>query len=224
MIKVNEILTAKTYDWKQPIRILDEEVEIFDKAHKTASITLTYGCRHLSGFNVSVSALPATLITASELIQSLDPRSAYFSACEENNREYFYMFWDEKTTAPIIKGMLGGTLESALKRIENKNVELTDVEISLLEGFIIRILANIRLGFFDVVELRPRISNIQSDLNCIEVDFPEYSMGIYIPLQFRWESEGKILIEGLTHFFYKPEFIRNYNWRKPKWQNLAQSN
>lgn len=61
MIKVKETKVAKTYHWKKPIRILDEEVEIFDKVHKTAAITMAYGCRHMSGFNVSTSALPARL-------------------------------------------------------------------------------------------------------------------------------------------------------------------
>lgn len=76
MNRLKEDQTAKTYEWKHPIRILDEEVEIFDKAHKTAATSMTYGCRYLSGFNVSISALPAKLITASKLIQGLYPRSA----------------------------------------------------------------------------------------------------------------------------------------------------
>ncbi len=65
---------------------------------------------------------------------------------------------DPSITFAIIDRLFGGKGESL-----KTNRELTDIELSVIEGIIVRLLGNLRESWANVIDLRPRLGNIETN-------------------------------------------------------------
>ena len=65
---------------------------------------------------------------------------------------------DPSITFAVIDRLFGGKGESL-----KTNRELTDIELSVIEGIIVRLLGNLRESWANVIDLRPRLGNIETN-------------------------------------------------------------
>ena len=76
----------------------------------------------------------------------------------------------------------------------NKNRDLTDIEQSVMEGIIVRILANMREAWTQVIDLRPRLGQIETNPQFAQI-VPPTEMVVLITLETKVGDE-----EGMMNF------------------------
>jgi flagellar motor switch protein FliM len=76
----------------------------------------------------------------------------------------------------------------------NKNRDLTDIEQSVMEGIIVRILANMREAWTQVIDLRPRLGQIETNPQFAQI-VPPSEMVVLITLETKVGDE-----EGMMNF------------------------
>ncbi|HPI22771.1 MAG TPA: flagellar motor switch protein FliM, partial [Spirochaetota bacterium] len=96
---------------------------------------------------------------------------------------------DPSITFTIIDKLFGGTGESSAKISR----ELTDIELSVMEGIIVRILGNLREAWSNVIDLRPRLGNIETNPQFAQI-VPPNDMVVLITLETKVGE-----VEGMTN-------------------------
>jgi flagellar motor switch protein FliM len=92
---------------------------------------------------------------------------------------------DPSVTFTIIDRLFGGSGEGA-----KLNRELTDIEHSVMEGIIVRILGNMREAWTQVIDLRPRLSQIETNPQFAQI-VPPSEMVVLVTLETKvGEVEG----------------------------------
>jgi flagellar motor switch protein FliM len=92
---------------------------------------------------------------------------------------------DPSVTFTIIDRLFGGSGEGA-----KLNRELTDIEHSVMEGIIVRILGNMREAWTQVIDLRPRLSQIETNPQFAQI-VPPTEMVVLVTLETKvGEVEG----------------------------------
>ena len=96
---------------------------------------------------------------------------------------------DPAVTFSIIDRLFGGTGEGT--KVQR---ELTDIENSVIEGVIVRILANMREAWTQVIDLRPRLGQIETNPQFAQI-VPPSEMVVLVPLETKVGDE-----EGMMNF------------------------
>jgi len=96
---------------------------------------------------------------------------------------------DPSITFTIIDRLFGGPGEAS-----KINRELTDIELSVIEGIIVRILGNLREAWSNVIDLRPRLGNIETNPQFAQI-VPPSDMVVLITLETKVGD-----VEGMTNF------------------------
>jgi flagellar motor switch protein FliM len=96
---------------------------------------------------------------------------------------------DPSITFTIIDKLFGGMGESSAKISR----ELTDIELSVMEGIIVRILGNLREAWSNVIDLRPRLGNIETNPQFAQI-VPPNDMVVLITLETKVGE-----VEGMTN-------------------------
>ncbi|HOX12745.1 MAG TPA: flagellar motor switch protein FliM, partial [Spirochaetales bacterium] len=92
---------------------------------------------------------------------------------------------DPSVTFTIIDRLFGGSGEGS-----KLNRELTDIEHSVMEGIIVRILGNMREAWTQVIDLRPRLSQIETNPQFAQI-VPPTEMVVLVTLETKvGEIEG----------------------------------
>ena len=95
---------------------------------------------------------------------------------------------DPAITFSMIDRLFGGTGATT----GNKNRDLTDIEQSVMEGIIVRILANMREAWTQVIDLRPRLGQIETNPQFAQI-VPPTEMVVLVTLETKvGEEEGMI--------------------------------
>jgi len=95
---------------------------------------------------------------------------------------------DPSITFTIIDKLFGGMGEPT--KISR---ELTDIELSVMEGIIVRILGNLREAWSNVIDLRPRLGNIETNPQFAQI-VPPNDMVVLITLETKVGE-----VEGMTN-------------------------
>ncbi|MFW5808290.1 MAG: flagellar motor switch protein FliM, partial [Spirochaetota bacterium] len=95
---------------------------------------------------------------------------------------------DPSITFTIIDKLFGGTGEPT--KISR---ELTDIELSVMEGIVVRILGNLREAWSNVIDLRPRLGNIETNPQFAQI-VPPSEMVVLITLETKVGD-----VEGMTN-------------------------
>ena len=96
---------------------------------------------------------------------------------------------DPAVTFSIIDRLFGGTGEGT--KVQR---ELTDIENSVIEGVIVRILANMREAWTQVIDLRPRLGQIETNPQFAQI-VPPSEMVVLVTLETKVGDE-----EGMMNF------------------------
>ena len=187
---VNSAKKIKMYDFKRPDKFSKEQLRTVSIMHETfARLTTTSLSAQLRSF-VTVHVASVEQITYEEFIRSIPNPTTLAVINMDPLKGNAVLEIDPAITFCMIDRLFGGRgLTSG-----NKNRDLTDIEQEVMEGVIVRILANIREAWTQVIDLRPRFAQIETNPQFAQI-VPPTEMVVLITLETKAGEE-----EGMMNF------------------------
>lgn len=181
--------SVKMYDFKRPDKFSKDQIRTIQMMHETyARLTTTSLSTQLRSF-VSVHVVAVDQLTYEEFSRTIPTPSTLAIINMDPLNGSIIMEMDPNITFAMIDRLFGGAGETF-----KKNRELTDIELSVIEGILIRILGNLREAWANVIDLRPKLGNIETNIQFTQI-VPPNDMVVLITLE---TMIGEI--EGMTNF------------------------
>ncbi len=176
---------TKIYDFRRPDKFSKDQIRTVQMMHETfARLTTTALSAKLRSM-VGVHVTSVDQLTYEEFIRSIPNPTTLSLINMDPLKGSAILEIDPAITYTIIDRLFGGPGEHAkLTR------ELTDIEMSVIEGIIVHILSNLREAWAQVIDLRPRLGNIETNPQFAQI-VPPNEMVMLITLETKiGESEG----------------------------------
>lgn len=187
---VNDTRKIKLYDFKRPDKFSKEQLRTVSNMHETfARLTTTSLSAQLRSL-VHVHVASVDQPTYEEFIRSIPTPTALAVVNMDPLKGNAVLEIDPAITFCMIDRLFGGRGVSTA----NKNRDLTDIEQSVMEGIIVRILANMREAWTQVIDLRPRLGQIETNPQFAQI-VPPSEMVVLITLEIKVGDE-----EGMMNF------------------------
>lgn len=179
----------KIYDFKRPDKFSKDQIRTISMMHETfarlATTNLSGQLRTLA--NVHVASVDQ--LTYEEFIRSIPNPTTLAVINMDPLKGSAILEIDPAVTFSIIDRLFGGKGEGA-----KFARELTDIEQSVMEGIIVRILGNLREAWTQVIDLRPRLGQIETNPQFAQI-VPPSEMVVLVTL------ETKVVdVEGMMNF------------------------
>ncbi len=149
---------VKIYDFRRPDKFSKDQIRTLQMIHETfARLTITALSAQLRAL-VGVHVGSVDQLTYEEFIRSI-PNPTTIAVVNMNPlRGSAVLEIDPSITFTIIDRLFGGPGDpSKITR------ELSDIEMSVMEGIIVRMLGNLQESWSTVIDLRPRLGNIETN-------------------------------------------------------------
>ena len=187
---VNSTKKIKIYDFKRPSKISKEQLRTVSIMHETfARLTTTSLSAQLRSL-VQVHVASVDELTYEEFIRSIPTPTTLAVINMDPLKGNAVLEIDPAITFCMIDRLFGGRGATS----GNKNRELTDIEQEVMEGVIVRILANIREAWTQVIDLRPRFAQIETNPAFAQI-VPPNEMVVLVTLETKVGDE-----EGMMNF------------------------
>lgn len=187
---VSDTRKIKIYDFKRPDKFSKEQLRTVSNMHETfARLTTTSLSAQLRSL-VHVHVASVDQLTYEEFIRSIPTPTTLAIVNMDPLKGNAVLEIDPAISFCIIDRLFGGKGVSA----SNKNRDLTDIEQSVMEGIIVRILANMREAWTQVIDLRPRLGQIDTNPQFTQI-VPPTEMVVLITLETKVGDE-----EGMINF------------------------
>ncbi len=175
----------KIYDFKRPDKFSKEQIRTVQIMHETfARLTTTSLSASLRTL-VHVHVASVDQLTYEEFIRSIPTPTTLAVVSMDPLKGQAILEIDPSVTFTIIDRLFGGSGEGS-----KLNRELTDIEHSVMEGIIVRILGNMREAWTQVIDLRPRLSQIETNPQFAQI-VPPTEMVVLVTLETKvGEIEG----------------------------------
>jgi flagellar motor switch protein FliM len=175
----------KIYDFKRPDKFSKEQIRTVQIMHETfARLTTTSLSASLRAL-VHVHVASVDQLTYEEFIRSIPTPTTLAVISMDPLKGQAVLEIDPSVTFTIIDRLFGGSGEGS-----KLNRELTDIEHSVMEGIIVRILGNMREAWTQVIDLRPRLSQIETNPQFAQI-VPPAEMVVLVTLETKvGEIEG----------------------------------
>ena len=142
----------KIYDFKRPDKFSKEQIRTVSIMHETfARLTTTALSAQLRSL-VQVHVASVDQLTYEEFIRSIPNPTTLAVINMDPLKGSAVLEIDPAITFSIIDRLFGGKVESS-----KVSRDLTDIESSVMEGIVVRILGNMREAWSQVIDLRPRL-------------------------------------------------------------------
>ena len=196
---VKEKKRIKAYDFKRPSKFSKEQLRTISMMHETfARLTTTSLSAQLRSIvNVHVAAVDE--LTYDEFIRSLSSPTTAAIVNMDPLKGSAVMELDPSITFTIIDRLLGGEGTASL----TENRELSDIESSVAEMIMVRILGNMRESWSQVIDLRPRLSHIETKPQFVQI-VPPGEMVVLVTLETRVEKTEGILNFCIPYITLEP--------------------
>ncbi len=179
---------VKIYDFRRPDKFSKDHIRTLQMMHETfARLTTTALSAQLRAL-VSVHVASVDQLTYEEFIRSIPNPTTLAVINMDPLKGSAVLEIDPSITFTIIDKLFGGTGEAS--KISR---ELTDIELSVMEGIIVRILGNLREAWSNVIDLRPRLGNIETNPQFAQI-VPPNDMVVLITLETKVGD-----VEGMTN-------------------------
>lgn len=186
---VNDTRKIRIYDFKRPGKFSKEQIRTVSIMHETfARLTTTSLSAQLRSM-VHVHVASVDQLTYEEFIRSIPTPTTLAVINMDPLKGNAILEIDPAVTFSIIDRLFGGTGEGT--KVQR---ELTDIENSVMEGIIVRILANMREAWTQVIDLRPRLGQIETNPQFAQI-VPPSEMVILVTLETKVGEE-----EGMMNF------------------------
>jgi flagellar motor switch protein FliM len=179
----------KIYDFKRPDKFSKEQIRTVSIMHEAfARLTTTSLSAQLRSM-VHVHVASVDQLTYEEFIRSIPTPTTLAIINMDPLKGNAILEIDPAITFSIIERLFGGSGEGA--KFQH---ELTDIEASVMEGIIVRVLGNMREAWSTVIDLRPRLGQIDTNPQFAQI-VPPTEMVILVTLETKI---GKV--EGMMNF------------------------
>ncbi|MCI1207855.1 MAG: flagellar motor switch protein FliM [Treponema sp.] len=187
---VSDTRKIKIYDFKRPDKFSKEQIRTVSIMHETfARLTTTSLSAQLRSL-VHVHVASVDQLTYEEFIRSIPTPTTLAVINMDPLKGNAVLEIDPTITFAIIDRLFGGKGATT----GNKNRDLTDIEQSVMEGIIVRILANMREAWTQVIDLRPRLGQIETNPQFAQI-VPPSEMVVLVTLETKVVEE-----EGMMNF------------------------
>ena len=176
---------VKIYDFKRPDKFSKDQIRTVQMMHETfARLTTTALSAKLRAM-VGVHVTSVDQLTYEEFIRSIPNPTTLALINMDPLKGSAILEIDPVITFTIIDRLFGGLGEHY-----KINRELTDIELSVIEGVVVHILGNLREAWSTVIDLRPRLGTIETNPQFAQI-VPPNEMVMLITLETKiGESEG----------------------------------
>ena len=186
---VNDTRKIKIYDFKRPDKFSKEQIRTVSIMHETfARLTTTALSAQLRSM-AHVHVASVDQLTYEEFIRSIPTPTTLAVINMDPLKGNAILEIDPSVTCSIIDRLFGGTGQGT--RVQR---DLTDSESSVREGIIVRILANMREAWTQVIDLRPRLGQIETNPQFAQI-VPPSEMVVLVTLETKVGEE-----EGMMNF------------------------
>jgi len=186
---VNDTRKIKIYDFKRPDKFSKEQIRTVSIMHETfARLTTTSLSAQLRSL-VHVHVASVDQLTYAEFIRSIPTPTTLAVINMDPLKGNAVLEIDPAITFSMIDRLFGGTGQGA-----KVSRDLTDIEQSVMEGIIVRILANMREAWTQVIDLRPRLGQIETNPQFAQI-VPPSEMVVLVTLETKVGEE-----EGMMNF------------------------
>ena len=186
---VNDTRKIKIYDFKRPDKFSKEQIRTVSIMHETfARLTTTSLSAQLRTM-VHVHVASVDQLTYEEFIRSIPTPTTLAVINMDTLKGNAVLEIDPAITFSMIDRLFGGTGQGA-----KVSRDLTDIEQSVMEGIIVRILANMREAWTQVIDLRPRLGQIETNPQFAQI-VPPSEMVVLVTLETKVAEE-----EGMMNF------------------------
>ena len=186
---VNDTRKIKIYDFKRPDKFSKEQIRTVSIMHETfARLTTTSLSAQLRSI-VHVHVASVDQLTYEEFIRSIPTPTTLAVINMDPLKGNAILEIDPAITFSMIDRLFGGTGQGA--KVQR---DLTDIEQSVMEGIIVRILANMREAWTQVIDLRPRMGQIETNPQFAQIVAPS-EMVVLVTLETKIGDE-----EGMMNF------------------------
>ena len=187
---VSDTRKIKIYDFKRPDKFSKEQIRTVQIMHETfARLTTTSLSAQLRSL-VHVHVATVDQLTYEEFIRSIPTPTTLAVINMDPLKGNAVLEIDPAITFSMIDRLFGGTGVVT----GNKSRDLTDIEQSVMEGIIVRILANMREAWTQVIDLRPRLGQIETNPQFAQI-VPPTEMVVLVTLETKVSEE-----EGMINF------------------------
>jgi len=186
---VNDTRKIKIYDFKRPDKFSKEQIRTVSIMHETfARLTTTALSAQLRSM-AHVHVASVDQLTYEEFIRSIPTPTTLAVINMDPLKGNAILEIDPSVTFSIIDRLFGGTGQGT--KVQR---DLTDIESSVMEGIIVRILANMREAWTQVIDLRPRLGQIETNPQFALI-VPPSEMVVLVTLETKVGEE-----EGMMNF------------------------
>ena len=186
---VNDTRKIKIYDFKRPDKFSKEQIRTVSIMHETfARLTTTSLSAQLRSL-VHVHVASVDQLTYEEFIRSIPTPTTLAVINMDPLKGNAVLEIDPAITFSMIDRLFGGTGQGA-----KVSRDLTDIEQSVMEEIIVRILANMREAWTQVIDLRPRLGQIETNPQFAQI-VPPSEMVVLVTLETKVGEE-----EGMMNF------------------------
>ena len=186
---VNDTRKIKIYDFKRPDKFSKEQIRTVSIMHETFARLTTNSLSGQLRSMVHVHVASVDQLTYEEFIRSIPTPTTLAVINMDPLKGNAILEIDPAVTFSIIDRLFGGTGEGT--KVQR---ELTDIENSVIEGVIVRILANMREAWTQVIDLRPRLGQIETNPQFAQI-VPPSEMVVLVTLETKVGDE-----EGMMNF------------------------
>ncbi|MFP4483599.1 MAG: flagellar motor switch protein FliM [Spirochaetaceae bacterium] len=179
----------KIYDFKRPDKFSKEQIRTVSIMHETfARLTTTSLSANLRSL-VQVHVASVDQLTYEEFIRSIPNPTTLAVINMDPLKGSAILEIDPAITFSIIDRLFGGQGEGT-----KVTRDLTDIEQSVMEGIIVRVLGNMREAWSQVIDLRPRLGQIETNPQFAQI-VPPTEMVVLVTLETKVGD-----VEGMMNF------------------------
>ncbi|GBU28628.1 flagellar motor switch protein FliM [Treponema sp. R8-4-B8] len=180
----------KIYDFKRPDKFSKEQIRTFSFLHETfARLTTTSLSAQLRNMD-HVHVASVDQLTYEEFIRSIPTPTTLAVINMDPLKGNVILEIDPDITFSIIDRICGGTGEKT-----KSQHELSDIEQSIMENIIVRMVGNLREAWTRIIDLRPRLAQVDTNPQFVQI-VPPNEMGVLITLETKVGD-----VEGMINIF-----------------------
>ncbi len=196
---VSDTRRIKIYDFRRPDKFSKEQIRTVSNMHETfARLTTTSLSAQLRTL-VHVHVASVDQLTYEEFIRSIPTPTTLAVINMDPLKGNAVLEIAPEITFIMIDRLFGGKGEPGTK----VNRDLTDIEQSVMEGIIVRILANMREAWTQVIDLRPRLQQIETNPQFAQI-VPPSEMVILVTLEIKVNDESGMMNICIPYITIEP--------------------
>lgn len=196
---VTDTRRIKIYDFRRPDKFSKEQIRTVSNMHEAfARLTTTSLSAQLRTL-VHVHVASVDQLTYEEFIRSIPTPTTLAVINMDPLKGNAVLEIAPEITFIIIDRLFGGSGDTGGK----VNRDLTDIEQSVMEGIIVRILANMREAWTQVIDLRPRLQQIETNPQFAQI-VPPSEMVILVTLEIKIGEEAGMMNICIPYITIEP--------------------